>query len=107
MNPSCTKPSYSRISPYSSLTGTPIFATFSTASSCSRCVARVSAIFLGTQRVWLLARRDSVVEMSHVLYSRIFKNRRLLRSNPEEEEKASKRVAEGNYSIFDIDAECE
>lgn len=47
------------------------------------------------------------MEMSHVLYSRIFKNRRLLRSNPEEEEKASKRVAEGNYSIFDIDAECE
>lgn len=42
-----------------------------------------------------------------MLYSRIFKNRRLLRSNPEEEEKASKRVAEGNYSIFDIDAECE
>ncbi|KAK8824201.1 hypothetical protein WA556_003525 [Blastocystis sp. ATCC 50177/Nand II] len=49
--------------------------------------------------------RYTAVEMSHVLYSRIFKNRRLLRSNPEEEEKASKRVAEGNYSIFDIDAE--
>ena len=58
-------------------------------------------------RFVLLSRRDSVVEMNHVLYSRIFKYQKMLRNNPEEGEKVKERVARGDYSIFDIDGDCD
>lgn len=41
-----------------------------------------------------------------MLYSRIFKNKKLMRRNPEEAEKARQRVESGRYSIFDVDEEC-